>query len=222
MVFSKRMEALADLCQGARRVIDVGCDHAQLCALLVTEYGVEHAFASDIRPGPLENARRTIAELGLESKITPVLSDGLDAFGPGDGDTVIIAGMGGEEMTLILSRAPWAGDNGGQVILQPMTNIPKLRQWLTENGYNVKKERVIKEGRKVYTAMNIQKGADESGAREYAYLFGSALLQDPLWPLYKEKLLTKYGASARGQEQAGLSDTPEQRIFRRVEVASGQ
>lgn len=214
MVFSKRMEALADLCQGARRVIDVGCDHAQLCALLVTEYGVEHAFASDIRPGPLENARRTIAELGLESRITPVLSDGLDAFGPGDGDTVIIAGMGGEEMTLILSRAPWAGDNGGQVILQPMTNIPKLRQWLEENGYNVKKERVIKEGRKVYTAMNIQKGADESGAREYAYLFGSALLQDPLWPLYKEKLLTKYGASARGQEQAGLSDTPEQRIFR--------
>lgn len=214
MVFSKRMEALADLCQGARRVIDVGCDHAQLCALLVTEYGVEHAFASDIRPGPLENARRTIAELGLENRITPVLSDGLDAFGPGDGDTVIIAGMGGEEMTLILSRAPWAGDNGGQVILQPMTNIPKLRQWLAENGYNVKKERVIKEGRKVYTAMNIQKGADESGAREYAYLFGTALLQDPLWPLYKEKLLTKYGASARGQEQAGLSDTPEQRIFR--------
>lgn len=214
MVFSKRMEALADLCRGARRVIDVGCDHAQLCALLVTEYGVEHAFASDIRPGPLENARRTIAELGLESRITPVLSDGLDAFGPGDGDTVIIAGMGGEEMTLILSRAPWAGDNGGQVILQPMTNIPKLRQWLTENGYNVKKERVIKEGRKVYTAMNIQKGADESGARDYAYLFGTALLQDPLWPLYKEKLLTKYGASARGQEQAGLSDTPEQRIFR--------
>lgn len=214
MVFSKRMEALADLCQGARRVIDVGCDHAQLCALLVTEYGVEHAFASDIRPGPLENARRTIAELGLESRITPVLSDGLDAFGPGDGDTVIIAGMGGEEMTLILSRAPWAGDNGGQVILQPMTNIPKLRQWLTEQGYNVKKERVIKDGRKVYTAMNIQKGADESGAREYAYLFGTALLQDPLWPLYKEKLLTKYGASARGQEQAGLSDTPEQRIFR--------
>lgn len=214
MVFSKRMEALADLCQGAQRVIDVGCDHAQLCALLVTEYGVEHAFASDIRPGPLENARRTIAELGLESRITPVLSDGLDAFGPGDGDTVIIAGMGGEEMTLILSRAPWAGDNGGQVILQPMTNIPKLRRWLAENGYHVKKERVIQEGRKVYTAMNIQKGADESGAREYAYLFGTALLQDPLWPLYKEKLLTKYGASARGQEQAGLSDTPEQRIFR--------
>ncbi len=214
MVFSKRMEALADLCQGARRVIDVGCDHAQLCALLVTEYGVEHAFASDIRPGPLENARRTIGELGLMGKITPVLSDGLDAFGPGDGDTVIIAGMGGEEMIAILSRAPWAGRGGGQVILQPMTNIPKLRRWLTEQGYNVKKERVIKDGGKVYTAMNIQKGADQSGAQDYAYLFGTALLQDPLWPLYKEKLLTKYGASARGQEQAGLSDTPEQRIFR--------
>ena len=62
MVFSKRMEALADLCQGARRVIDVGCDHAQLCALLVTDYGGKHAFAAYIRPGPRENARRTIAK----------------------------------------------------------------------------------------------------------------------------------------------------------------
>ena len=50
---SKRMEGLAQLCQGARRVIDVGCDHAQLCVLLVQHYGVEYAFASDIRPGPL-------------------------------------------------------------------------------------------------------------------------------------------------------------------------
>ena len=213
MVFSKRMEGLAGLCRGARRVIDVGCDHAFLCALLVREYGVEHAFASDLRPGPLENARRTIGALGLEDRITPVLSNGLDAFGPGDGDTVVIAGMGGEEMMDILSRAPWAGDKGGQVVLQPMTHIPKLRRWLMENGYAVKKERVIQEGQKVYMAMKVQKGSDESGAQAYAYLFGQALLQDPLWPLYRQKLMEKYGASARGQQRAGLSDTPEQRIF---------
>ena len=60
MRVSKRMEGLCSLCKGAKRVIDVGCDHAQLCALLVTRYGVEHAYASDIRPGPLENAARTI------------------------------------------------------------------------------------------------------------------------------------------------------------------
>ena len=57
MVFSKRMEALADLCQGARRVIDVGCDHAQLCALLVTEYGV-----ADLKyKSTVERARALIA-----------------------------------------------------------------------------------------------------------------------------------------------------------------
>ena len=136
MVFSKRMEALADLCQGARRVIDVGCDHAQLCALLVTEYGVEHAFASDIRPGPLENARRTIAELGLESRITPVLSDGLDAFGPGDGDTVIIAGMGGETICAIMAAAPWLQE-GRRLILQPQSKVAELVDWLWRSGFTI-------------------------------------------------------------------------------------
>ena len=74
---SKRMEGLAQLCQGARRVIDVGCDHAQLCVLLVQHYGVEYAFASDIRPGPLENARRTIQAYGLSDCIEPRLCSGL-------------------------------------------------------------------------------------------------------------------------------------------------
>ena len=48
--------------------------------------GVEYAFASDVRPGPLENARRTIQAYGLSDCIEPRLCSGLSGFGPADAD----------------------------------------------------------------------------------------------------------------------------------------
>ena len=207
------MEGLCSLCRGAKRVIDVGCDHAQLCALLVTQHGVEHAYASDIRPGPLENAARTVRSMGLEGKVEPVLRDGLDGFGPADADTIVIAGMGGDEIAAILERAPWTKDGRHRLVLQPMTAADRLRRWLTTHGYAIEKEMVIRDAGKVYAAMNITAGIDKSQSEQYEYLFSATLLQDPLWPEYHEKLLRKYGASAQGQQQAGKTGTAEQRAY---------
>ena len=47
--------------------------------------------------------------------------DGLAALSPGEVDTVVIAGMGGDLMVHILSAAPWTRDV--KLILQPM--IPR-------------------------------------------------------------------------------------------------
>lgn len=210
---SKRIEGLARLCQGAKRVIDVGCDHAQLCALLTTEWGVDHAYASDIRPGPLENARRTIQLQGLEGKITPVLCDGLEAFGPGDGDTIVIAGMGGDEISSILRRAPWVRSPEIRLVLQPMTAADRLRRSLTQGGFAIWREIVIQDSGKLYTAMEARAGKDQSGAADFAWLLSRPLTEDPLWPLYLDKLLAKYRASALGQQTAGVKDTAEQRAL---------
>lgn len=210
---SKRMQGLCSLCQGAKRVIDVGCDHAQLCALLVSCYGVTHAYASDIRPGPLENAARTIRALGLEGRVEPVLRDGLDGFGPADADTIIIAGMGGDEIIAILQRAPWTKDGRHRLVLQPMTAGERLRRWLVGQGYSIEREIVIKDAGKVYAAMNITAGIDKSGVERYEYLFSTALMGDPLWPEYKKKLMQKYRVSAEGQKRAGKTGTAEQRAY---------
>lgn len=215
--YSKRIEGLARLCQGARRVIDVGCDHAQLCALLTAERGVEHAYASDIRPGPLENARRTVRALGLEAQITPVLCDGLSAFGPGDADTIVIAGMGGDEISAIVRQAPWVRSPEIRLVLQPMTAADRLRRSLVQGGFAICREIVIQDGGKLYTAMEVRAGADESGAEDFCWLLSRSLMEDPLWPLYLEKLLAKYRASAQGQQAAGLRDTAEQRALTRLQ-----
>ena len=214
---SKRMEGLAQLCQGARRVIDVGCDHAQLCVLLVQHYGVEYAFASDIRPGPLENARRTIQAYGLSDCIEPRLCSGLSGFGPADADTIVIAGMGGDEIAAILKDAPWTKDGAHKLVLQPMTAAPRLRRWLVEHGYAIAHEVVLTDAGRVYAAMNITNGIDKSGAGEFEYLFTSHLLRHELWPLYRDKLLQKYRVIAQGQRHANQFDTPEQRALRLLE-----
>ncbi len=213
MKYSKRMEGLLQLCQGARRVIDVGCDHAQLCALLVTRQGADHAYASDLRPGPLENARRTIEALGLEEKITPVLCDGLAAFGPEDADTIVIAGMGGDEIYAILQRAPWTCSPEIRLVLQPMTASDRLRRNLVEGGFAIHREIVLQDSGKLYTAMEVRGGVDRSGAEQYAWLLSRSLLEDPLWPRYLEKLLAKYRASSQGQSSAGLKNTAQQQAL---------
>jgi tRNA A22 N-methylase len=54
------------------------------------EQGVQHAFASYIRPGPLETAKETTRAAGLEHCITPMIRPGLEAFGPEDADAIVI------------------------------------------------------------------------------------------------------------------------------------
>ena len=54
--------------------------------------------------------------------------------------------MGGETIIHILQPCDWV-KQGVQLILQPMTKVPVLRQWLAENGYAILQEQVVKDGK---------------------------------------------------------------------------
>lgn len=116
MELTPRLALAAEYCRGSRRVIDVGCDHAYLCIALVRQ-GVELAWASDLRPGPLAAAREHIRQMGETERIRTVLCPGLESFSPEDADTVVICGMGGELMASILQAAPWTGDGRHRLVL---------------------------------------------------------------------------------------------------------
>ena len=142
-----------------------------------------------------------------------MLRDGLEGFGPEDADTIVIAGMGGDEIAAILERAPWTKDGRHSLVLQPMTAADRLRRWLLEHGYAIEKEVLMQDAGKIYAAMHITNGIDKSGAKDYEYLFSSSLLDDPLWPAFKGKLMEKYKTSAEGQRRAGKTGTAEQRAY---------
>ena len=103
---SARLAAVAALVEPGSRVADVGTDHGYIPIYLVQTGIADRAIAMDVRSGPLERARAHVDRLppGCRERIETRLSDGLKALSPGEADTVVIAGMGGELMIRILDE----------------------------------------------------------------------------------------------------------------------
>lgn len=151
---SRRLHAAFLLVREGRTVADIGTDHAYLPIALVKVGKCDLAYASDIGKGPLNRAEENIKKAGLDEKIKTVLTDGATAF-ENLADEFIIAGMGGELIFDIISRAPFMKNRDVHLVLQPMTKVPTLRRLLAENGYNIEKEVLVFEDGKVYTLMSV-------------------------------------------------------------------
>ena len=61
------------------------------------------------------------------------LSDGLKEIGKEEGDTLVIAGMGGPLMEKILTEGEETRKGFRELILQPQSDIPHVRKFLFEN-----------------------------------------------------------------------------------------
>lgn len=155
-MLGKRLGLCMELASGGKIVCDVGTDHAYLPCELVMTGKYSGAIASDISEGPLESAKKTIMRYGLSDRIDTVLSDGLQSISQSrysdDISSVIIAGMGGENIAGIL-----AADNiyskKAELILQPMTRQPALRAMLAANGFEITREEAVQESDKIYIVM---------------------------------------------------------------------
>lgn len=146
-----RLKTAADLCRRGVIVCDVGTDHA-LLACYLAQTGAKRVIASDVREGPLEAARRTIMQQGVNN-VTAVLSDGLDKIDYAD--DVVIAGMGGELIAQIISGCRFLSADT-RFILQPMTKADTLRRELYRSGFEIIEERTAKEGVRRYTVMLVR------------------------------------------------------------------
>lgn len=153
MALSRRLELIASLVPKGARVCDVGTDHARLPIYLIEEKKAERVIATDIRPLPLENAKKNVASSGV-TKIELRLCDGLSAVKKCEVDTVIIAGIGGEVISGIISRAELLCKQPYPLlILQPTTSPEFLRRYLSQNGFEIQSETALKENGKLYSVM---------------------------------------------------------------------
>ena len=88
---SPRLAACASLLRPGRALIDVGTDHAYLPIWLLKAGLIPQAVACDVKPGPLKAAQRHAKLYQVGEELRLVLSDGLQALGPADGDDIVIA-----------------------------------------------------------------------------------------------------------------------------------
>ncbi len=188
---------------------DVGTDHAYLASYLVKEGISKHVFACDIAKGPLEAANATVSKLGLNGKITLVLSDGLDEVPSENVTDVIIAGMGGELIEDIVLRAEWL-KNGVNLVLQPQTKAAELRASLCENGYEIIAEKACRDRRFIYTVINAVYTGNAIKLDEIASLIGKLDLGEPVAKEYVKTIAERLKTSAAGIARAKDEKTTEE------------
>ena len=189
-----RLRLLADWVPQDAKLADVGTDHAYLPVWLVLHGRVASAIASDLRKGPLERARETGRTYGAE-RIDFRLCNGLADIRPEEADTIVIAGMGGENIASILAAAPWTADGRHTLLLQPQTHAEDLRRFLMDHGYAIRREALVYDRGTIYPCMEAAGG---EMTLSLGQLWGGAkLLRDPLGDRYIiEKIIRLRGAVA--------------------------
>lgn len=181
MELSERLKHIADCVPAGKRIVDVGCDHAHLPIYLVQRGLVPGALAADVRKGPLEHAKANISMCGLSDVIETRLSDGLKEIRPGEGETLIIAGMGGILIRRILMDAPETAISMHTWILEPQSDMDLVRRQIYETGFHIDEEIMVQEEGKYYPIIRARKG-EASCPCEAELKYGPVLLkkQNPM------------------------------------------
>lgn len=188
MQLSLRLSAIAGMVTEGNRLVDVGCDHGYLPVYLILNHKIPYALAMDVRKGPLKKAEGHIAMFGVGKYIETRLSDGLSALKKGEGDTLVIAGMGGPLMERILTDGKTLAMGFKEIILQPQSDIPHFRHFIRENGWEIVKEDMVLEEGKFYPMMKaVWKGGRLSPWTKEEEYFGKLLLMQR-HPVLKEYL----------------------------------
>ena len=155
MLFSLdgRLSVCASLVRQGAKIADVGTDHAYLPVWLALNGRISSAVASDIREKPLQSGAENVEKYGCGDIVKTRLSNGLDEISADEADDIVIAGMGGELIADIISRAPWLKDKSKRLILQPMTKAHTLREYLCKAGFEIESETPCAHAGKFYTVM---------------------------------------------------------------------
>ena len=209
---SDRLLACCNFIKPGDRVADVGCDHGYLGIYLLTNGIAKSVIESDVAEGPLQSAMRNAVKYGTKNKMSVHLSDGVQNI-PRDFDTLVCAGMGADTIISILTAAPWLRDGRYRLILQCQSKRPELRQWLYDTGYRINRETLAKDGKFVYTIMEVVYDPGHGITPAETYMT-QQLLEDnhPLLPEYYERVkhgveLTVFGMKRANDNQLPIYET---------------
>ena len=164
MELSKRLQAVADLLDSHPCIADIGCDHGFVSIYLIRSHKAKRCIAMDVNQGPLERAAAHIKQEGLSTYIETRLSDGAKALNSpvlqeggvkAEAQAALIAGMGGRLTIRILQDSLEKFQAMEEVILQPQSEIWKVREFIEDQGWRILKEDIILEEGKFYPMMKV-------------------------------------------------------------------
>lgn len=213
MELSKRLQAVADLVAAGHITVDIGTDHAYIPIYLIEKGFIPSAVAMDINEGPLMRAKNHVEEAGLLNQIDLRLSNGLEKLHQGEAWTAVIAGMGGGLMCQILKDNWEITLSLHECILQPQSEIAKVRAFLLKEGFLFIQENMVYEEGKFYPMMKVRVHGSDPKAKEPVDAWSETeirygkLLLDEKNPILKQFLEREYTLKSkimkRLKEQGG-------------------
>lgn len=223
MQLSLRLAAISKMVHGGNRLVDVGCDHGYLPVYLVLNKKIPSAIAMDVRKGPLLRAKEHVQQYGVSDYIELRLSDGLSALKAGEGDTLVIAGMGGPLMERILTEGKQVLDSFQELILQPQSDVCHFRHFIREQGWEIREEELILEDGKFYPMMRVTRSIERCVPwTKEEEAFGKFLLEarHPVLKLYlqrelgiRKKILEKLADAGEGARERKAEVEEEQQLL---------
>ena len=215
---SKRLLAAASLAREGVKIADVGTDHAYLPIYLFTSGRVSGGVVSDINRGPVERARANLCDYGCEGVFAALQTDGLSGIEEYAPEDIFILGMGGELIARIISDAPWVKKAGVRLILQPMTHPELLRDYLSQEGFEINNELLVHED-KIYHIICAEYSGERTKLDHFEALFGKGNLSEPSEELYA--LLTRtreiYSQRVAGKMLSGADADYENEIIEKID-----
>ncbi len=186
MKINARLKKIGDLVEANSFCLDVGCDHALLDIYLVRQNKNIRAVASDVKEGPVLQAKKNIRQEKLEDVIEVRLGDGLSTYTK-DIDTIIISGMGGRNIISICKNDMKNFKMVSTYIVSPNNYQEDVKRFFVKNGYYIANEEFVKDKRFIYQIIILKKGKKKYTKKEF--FFGPVFLlkKGPLFREYYER-----------------------------------
>ena len=146
MQIPTRLKVIADLIPEGARIADIGADHGLLEQYIAISKEKYFVLAIENKSGPFSTLLNNVDCL---QNIIVSHSDGLNQVTK-DYDTLVLAGMGGDNIIEILSKKIAKLKYVKQVIVDAHSFIPKVRRFMVENGFDIERERIVFEKKHFY------------------------------------------------------------------------
>lgn len=142
---TKRLELIAKEIKNGESMADIGTDHGLLPLYLWDRCISPHVIMTDVNEGPVKTAERNARQHNPEFTFDIRKGNGLEIIEPFEVDDIVIAGMGGMLISEILASDIDKTRTFKKLILQPRSKQGHLRWFLLNNGFKIKREKLVLE-----------------------------------------------------------------------------
>lgn len=185
MQIPNRLKAIGDLIPDCANVGDIGADHGLLELYLFHKKPNCHVLAIENKKGPHD---RLLKSVGCLNNVEVSLSDGTNAISK-EQDTLVLAGMGGENIVSILNKNPSKLISITRIVIDAHSFIDEAREAIVNFGFEIESEQIVYEKRIYYVIISFKRNISHKIYSKDELEFGVFLPKDPLYNEFRNAKL---------------------------------